>query len=204
MEDQGMCKWLMVVVTIALCLLNLAAPPSFAGQTKDPEIEQALADARQVSDELGAKVRDLLLQEIEKGGFANAVRVCSEVAQEITSRFNEHEGRLIRRVSLRYRNPRNVSDEFERRKLEEFDRLNREKKLANEYFEVVKEEGHPYLRYMKPLIVQHVCVACHGPKENIPAEVKLILEQKYPGDRATGFLVGDVRGAISVKIRLPR
>jgi hypothetical protein len=69
---------------------------------------------------------------------------------------------------------------------------------------VVKEEGHSYLRYMKPLIVQSVCNACHGPKENIPAEAKLILGQKYPEDRATGFLVGDVRGAISVKIRLSR
>jgi hypothetical protein len=193
-----------VVVTIALCVMNPAALSSFAEQIKDPEIEQALADARQVSDELGAKVRGLLLQEIEKGGYANAVRVCSEVAQEITSRFNEHEGRLIRRVSLRYRNPRNVPDEFERRKLEEFDRLNREKKLANEYFEVVNEEGHPYLRYMKPLIVQPVCIFCHGPKENIPGEVKTILAEKYPADQATGFLIGDVRGAISVKIRLPR
>jgi len=198
-----MCKWLTVVVTIALCLMNLAAPPSFAEQTKDPEIEQALTDARQVSDELGGKLRGLLLREIEKGGFTNAVRVCSEVAQEITLRFNEQKGHHTRRVSLRYRNPKNVPDPFEQRKLEEFDRLNREKKLADEYFEVVKGEGQEYLRYMKPLILQPVCIACHGPRENIPAEVKLILEQKYPGDRATGFLVGDVRGAISVKIRLP-
>jgi hypothetical protein len=88
--------------------------------------------------------------------------------------------------------------------LEEFDRLNLEKKLTDEYFEVVKEGGQEYLRYMKPLILQPVCIACHGPRENIPAEVKLILEQKYPGDRATGFLVGDLRGAISVKIYLPK
>jgi hypothetical protein len=199
-----MCKWLMVVVTIALCLLNPAAPPSSAEQTKDPEIERALTDAREISDELGGNVRSLLLREIEKGGFPNAVRVCSEVAQEITLRFNEQKGHHTRRVSLKHRNPKNVPDPFEQRKLEEFDRLNRERKLAGEYFEVVKEEGHSYLRYMKPLIVQPVCIACHGPRENIPAEVKLILEQKYPEDRATGFLVGDVRGAISVKIRLPR
>ncbi|OGP70404.1 MAG: hypothetical protein A2W09_01085 [Deltaproteobacteria bacterium RBG_16_50_11] len=199
-----MCKWLMVVVTIALDLLILAASPSFAEQTKDPEIEQALTDARQASDELGGKVRGLLLREIEKGGFANAVRVCSEVAQGITLRFNEHKGHHTRRVSLRYRNPKNFPDPFEQRKLGEFDRWNREKKLADEYIEVVKEGEQEYLRYMKPLIVQPVCIACHGPRENIPAKVKLILEEKYPEDRATVFLVGDVRGAISVKIRLPR
>ena len=67
---------------------------------------------------------------------------------------------------------------------------------------MVKEGGQENLRYMKPLVVQPVCIACHGPKENIPAEVKAILEQRYPSDRATGFLVGDVRGAISVKITL--
>jgi hypothetical protein len=55
-------------------------------------------------------------------------------------------------------------------------------------------------RYMRPLIVAPLCVDCHGPKENIPLEVKTILKEKYPDDRATGFLVGDVRGAISVKI----
>jgi len=39
-------------------------------------------------------------------------------------------------------------------------------------------------------------------EENISADVKTILAEKYPEDRATGFLVGDLRGAISVKIFL--
>jgi hypothetical protein len=41
---------------------------------------------------------------------------------------------------LRYRNPKNIPDDYERRKLEEFDFLNREKRLGNEYMEVVKED----------------------------------------------------------------
>jgi len=101
-------------------------------QVPQESIEQALKQARQVSTELAGKVRGLLLQEIEKGGFGNAVRVCSEVAQDITSRFNEQKGHHTRRVSLRYRSPKNVPDPFEQRKLEEFDRLNRKKKLADE------------------------------------------------------------------------
>jgi hypothetical protein len=152
---------------------------------------------------LAEKVRGLLLQEIERGGFVNAVRVCSELAQKITQQFNQDTGHYARRVSLRYRNPKNIPDDYERQKLEEFDFLNREKRLGNEYVEVVKEGNHEYLRCMRPLVAIPLCLVCHGPKENIPSEIKAILVEKYPDDRATGFLLGDVRGAISVKIALP-
>ena len=42
----------------------------------------------------------------------------------------------------------------------------------------------------------------YRPKENIPAEIKTILAEGYPDDRATGSPAGDVRGAISVRILL--
>jgi len=167
------------------------------------QMEQALSEARHISDELVEKVRGLLFQEIEKGGFPRAVQVCSESAQEIARPFNVQPDHHVRRVSLRYRNPKNAPDSYERKKLEEFDLLNREKKLANEYVEVLREKGREYLRYMRPLLAAPVCINCHGPKENISLEVKAILAEKYPDDQATGFLVGDVRGAISVKIALP-
>lgn len=79
---------------------------------------------------------------------------------------------------------------------------NREKRLPEEYVEVVEESGKLWLRDMKPLPVGPRCITSHGPKENIPLEVQAILKERYPDDRATGFLVGDLRGAISVKIAL--
>jgi hypothetical protein len=100
------------------------------------------------------------------------VRVCSERAQEIKQPFNKGTGHDARRVSLKYRNPKNIPDDYERRKLEEFDFLNREKRLGNEYFEVAKEKDQEYLRYMRPLVATSLCLVCHGPKENIPPEVK--------------------------------
>jgi Protein of unknown function (DUF3365) len=171
--------------------------------TGNPQVEQALMDARQISSDLADKVRGLLLKEIDIGGFVGAVKVCSEMAQGITREFNARSGHTVRRISLRYRNPWNMPDEYERRKLEELDLLNKKKKIKNEYVAVIEEGGQKYLRYMRPLVAVPLCVNCHGPKENIPADVKTILAEKYPEDRATGFLVGDLRGAISVKIGLP-
>ena len=186
---------------LVICLIVVSSLPASAQKgSKDIAFEKALIDARKVSNQLAEKVRGLLLQEIEKGGFSSAVRVCSETAQEITLQFNAQTGHDVRRISLKYRNPKNVPDAYEQRKLEEFNILNQKKELSNEYSEIVEEQGKKYLRYLRPLIVAPLCITCHGSKENIPQEVKAILAERYPDDRATGFLVGDVRGAISVKI----
>ena len=197
-------KALVITALTGVYLLWMGVTSSASQQSlNDPRFERALQEARRVSNDLGEGVRRLLLKEIEKGGFVGAVRVCSESAQEITGQFNLETGHSVRRVSLKYRNPKNVPDEYERRRLEEFDLLNRQKKLEKEYVEGVTEEGRQYLRYMRPLLIVPLCLTCHGPKENIPQEVKAILSEKYPDDRATDFLVGDVRGAISARIALP-
>jgi uncharacterized protein (UPF0264 family) len=186
---------------LVICLMVVSSFPANAQQgSKDIAFEEALMDARKVSNQLAEKVRGLLLQEIGTAGYSSAVRVCSETAQEITHQFNAQTGHDVRRVSLKYRNPKNVPDAYEQRKLEEFNILNQKKELLNEYSEIVEEDGKKYLRYLRPLIVAPLCITCHGPKENIPQEVKTILAERYPDDRATGFRVGDVRGAITVNI----
>ena len=198
---QGKIKGARRFTLLAVCFMVVSSLHANAQKgSKDIAFEEALMDARKVSNQLAEKVRGLLLQEIGKGGFSSAVRVCSELAQEMTLQFNAEAGHHIRRISLKYRNPKNVPDAYEQRRLEEFNILNQKKELSNEYSEVVEEQGKKYLRYLKPLIVAPLCITCHGSKENIPQEVKNILAERYPDDRATGFLVGDVRGAITVKI----
>ena len=49
----------------------------------------------------------------------------------------------------------------------------------------------------------HNCLACHGAPEQIPAEVAAILAERYPDDQATGYAVGDLRGALWAEVRLP-
>jgi hypothetical protein len=186
---------------LIVCLIVVSSLPASAQKrSKDIAFEKALIDARNVSNQLAERVRSLLLQEIEEGGFSSAVRVCSELAQEMTLQFNAQTGHDVRRISLKHRNPKNVPDAYEQRKLEEFNILNQKKELSDEYSEIVEEQGKRYLRYLRPLIVASLCITCHGPKESISQEVKTILAERYPDDRATGFLVGDVRGAITVKI----
>ena len=52
---------------------------------------------------------------------------------------------------------------------------------------------------MKPIIFQAPCLGCHGDIENISADVKTILNNKYPNDKATGYQMDDLRGAVSIQ-----
>ena len=79
---------------------------------------------------------------------------------------------------------------------------NAEARPAAEHWEIVREDGGEALRYLKPVVTSAMCLTCHGEKAKIPPAVQAILARDYPDDHATGFSVGDVRGAVSVRIPL--
>ncbi len=64
--------------------------------------------------------------------------------------------------------------------LKRLNRQNREKKLADEYYEVVREQGRDYLRYLKPIVAGKMCLKCHGQPDQIPPQVMAVLKEKYP------------------------
>ena len=67
------------------------------------------------------------------------------------------------------------------------------------YSEVVNEPDGHYFRFMKPIGVQPKCLLCHGAPEQIPEPIRAMLKKHYPFDDATGYKVGELRGAVSIK-----
>jgi hypothetical protein len=51
--------------------------------------------------------------------------------------------------------------------------------------------------YAEPIVAQPLCVTCHG--NAIPPGVRARLAALYPGDEATGFAPGDLRGLFWVE-----
>lgn len=58
-------------------------------------------------------------------------------------------------------------------------------------------QGHAY-RYMKALVMQKPCLACHGTPDTLAPSLKSRIKEAYPHDRATGYRVGQVAGAITI------
>ncbi|MEO8159230.1 MAG: DUF3365 domain-containing protein [Betaproteobacteria bacterium] len=158
--------------------------------------------ARELAAEMVQKLGVALKQEIATNGPDGAVAACRDMAPLIAGELSRKSGARVARVSLKPRNPLlGDPDAWEQRVLTEFDRRAAagEALESIDFSETIDEPQGRYFRYMKALPVQPVCLTCHGSAENIPAQVKARLASEYPHDRATGYALGQIRGAITIK-----
>lgn len=132
---------------------------------------------------------------MQSGGPQKAISVCHTRAPEIAESVSAEQGLNIRRTSLKARNPENRPEPWQEAVLEHFE----ERRLAGqnpqqiEHFERTEDGG---FRYMKAIPTGELCLVCHG--RNVPETVTQSLDELYPEDRATGYELGDIRGAFVV------
>ena len=53
---------------------------------------------------------------------------------------------------------------------------------------------------LRPMAQQEICAACHGPEDRMSPAVRNLLAERFPGDRATGFRRGEIRGWFWVEL----
>ncbi len=191
---------------LAATLAGAAALFSQAPSIAPAPPEAQLARARQAADALAARLRGLLEPALQSGGPAGAVDACAEQAQAATREEAAKSGLSVRRVSLRYRNPADAPDDYERAALERLAAEMKTKGLPSEVAEVVTPAGGgaAELRYLRPVVVAPHCLACHGQASDLAPGVAEVLARRFPGDLATGYAAGDLRGAVSVRVPLPQ
>lgn len=172
------------------------------GEKSTPQLTDQIKNGlRTDAKEFMGSLKSILVNEMQTNGIVAAFSVCSDTAQVLTNNYGVNKGIYIKRVSFNYRNTNNQPDEFETKGLKYFEELKSRDKLTDttEYFEVVDAEGVKTVRFMKPIMVQAPCLGCHGAVENIGPDVKAVLNKKYPEDKATGYQMDDLRGAVSIQ-----
>lgn len=194
-----LCGSLMILAIV----IGLTGQTSVTAPQNRPQSDQdAVAQARASADELSTTLRNLLAAEVAAGGPGAAVAACASQAQATTQALSEAKGFKVRRVSLRWRNPADEPDPYEKKVLQDFERSHAQKELPAESVEFVGQGPLRELRFMKPIVLGAMCTSCHGQPGEVPPEVQAALQEKYPNDTATGYRAGDLRGAISVTIPL--
>ena len=163
--------------------------------------EPWMADARAVATAVPPRLLQVLTDAIAKSSAADAVTVCQDTAPKMAKAASEQSGWQVRRVSLRNRNPKAVPDAWERETLEDFDRRAAagEAPASLERTTVQTVDGKPLQRYMRALPTQGLCLSCHGPADQLAPGVAERLKALYPDDRAVGYSLGQIRGAMSLK-----
>jgi hypothetical protein len=163
--------------------------------------ESAKAGLRSDAKEFMQTLKSILVKEIQNNGLTAAVSVCSDTAQILTNNFGVSKGIYIKRVSFKNRNPNDYPNDVEAKGLKYFEELKSEGQLneSTEYVEIIEVNGVKKVQYLKPILIQPTCLNCHGEEKFISPEVKTIINQKYPNDKATGYNLNDLRGAISIQ-----
>ena len=153
----------------------------------------------QVGDSLTIARQQLLLQRLlqvsEREGWGGAVRYCHVAAETLA--FYGGEGIYLQRIAERYRNPKDrLQDSLDRAAFAYFQRTGAKTpivwKTASEW------------RYYRPIyIAMPTCLKCHGSKADLDALALMEIRKRYPGDKATGFQMGDLRGLWKLTYHVP-
>ena len=148
--------------------------------------------AKQTSEELSGK----LMSKMKEGGLPLALEYCNTAALPLTQQMSDQQGVLIKRASLKTRNPLNKPSDAEIIILKEF-QANIDQGISLEPKVELDHNGMP--NYYAPILVEKKCLSCHGTLDKeLSRPADSIIKSYYPNDMATGFTEGDLRGIWSI------
>ena len=179
-------------------LLLMASAPGLVLAEEAADAAAWIAQSRALASRLGGELKAELGQALETGGPVAAIEVCRTRAPEIAARLSSESGATAGRTALRVRNPANAPDALQSAILEQF-----RAELASGRFQApleaafeINRGGQVERRYRRAIPTDAVCLTCHGGM--LAPEIAAAIEREYPSDAATGFELGDLRGAFSV------
>ncbi|KFZ28808.1 hypothetical protein IDAT_06290 [Pseudidiomarina atlantica] len=161
-----------------------------AGES-DERMERSRELSQQLQQQLGAK----LMAAMKAEGPVHAIDVCHLEAPLIGEQVSTAGEVDVRRTALRYRNPANAPTEQQIAVMEQFAAQLQDAPSQIPETMIKLDNGEQH--YMRAIVMQPQCAACHGGSVQEP--VLRAIADKYPNDQATGFEVGDLRGAFLVK-----
>lgn len=140
-----------------------------------------------------------LQESLQQGGVQNAISFCNLNAMPLVDSLSKKYGAVIRRTTLKARNPNDLPSDIEQKIMEAYEYQFKDSIPLKENVQPL--ENDQYL-FTKAIFVENVlCLTCHGSTNNgLTLETEEFIKSKYPLDKATGYQVGDLRGMWSITI----
>ena len=154
--------------------------------------------ASKAAGQFGQEMRNKLVESLKKNGPSGTIDICAKEAPIISSRIEHEYGVVIKRTSLKIRNPQNAPDSLEKELLESLSALlNNGKTLASGVVVFPNNQQ----RFYKTIHMEKACLQCHGDLKTIHEQVRKEIAAIYPDDMAIGYKEGELRGIISVTVK---
>ena len=139
-----------------------------------------------------------LQKAVKEGGIPNAIQYCNLAAYPITDSLSQVHQAVIKRTSLKNRNPKNKTTEIERIVLKDFEKKTAEGQALKP---IVKSLNDQTVTFYAPIQLNEFCLNCHGKLgETLTSENYTFIKKHYPEDKAIGYLSGELRGMWSIQL----
>ncbi|MDU0458105.1 MAG: DUF3365 domain-containing protein [Geobacteraceae bacterium] len=179
------------ISSLLLITLFLALALSSYRREQELIIKGAVDNARTISRQI-IETRDYLSRHVTKEPEQNPNLIPQVAATSIAKQLTSGSSFYVRQVSLRFRNPDNRPDNFERELLNSFKGPGQK-----EVWQVSREGGKKSLRYLMPMVADKSCLTCHGRYEEAPG----FIQQRFPKEHFSyGYQIGEIIGAVSVAV----
>jgi len=178
-----------------------AAAPT-APATPSVEIQTAAVQlGKSIAAETFSLLSSNLQSAIQQGGVSNALPFCSLAASPLTAGMAAKHSVTIRRVTHKPRNPADRADTTELAILKHFEAA---LTGTNPPSPLVTNLTANTVTFFAPIVLSNeLCLKCHGePGKAISVENVAVIRRLYPQDEATGFSLGQLRGAWRIDIPL--
>ena len=182
-------KIVLISTILSFTLLNAAT------------IKQVKEEAQTAIVKLKTTLQKQLKKNMKKGGPEQAATFCSTQAVGLTHAVNMSfaNDTEIRRISLLERNSENSPKSDEREVLQDMQKAYESGKTLEPL--IVKKIYDDTYKVYKPIFINKgVCLKCHGDITTRDKNAYKIIKHNYPKDKATGYKMGDLRGAFVVTI----
>ncbi len=136
-----------------------------------------------------------VVQATQKGGTIYAVEFCNLEASSIVDSLNHANNCVISRISPKNRNQQNNLE------------TDTDEKMWSLFSQGILNDTlvieNKNLTYYKPIkIMLPACLSCHGePGVDIETGTHEKIQNLYPGDLATGYKLGDLRGLWKIEFK---
>lgn len=158
--------------------------------------DPAQGRAKQAVGGFKRALKAALTAALAEGGPKHALAVCQREAPRLAAAASGA-GLTVGRATLRPRNPANLAEGWKR---EAHEALERAKDRQTATWTAELPSGA--LAYAEPLVIDSVCLTCHG--ASVASDVAVALRELYPDDRATGYALGDFRGIAWAEVERAR
>jgi len=175
------------------CKNEPAVPP-----LTEAEKAQYTKQGQDIAKQVSVVMTSALTKSISDGGVGKAAQYCSYIAIPMIDTLAVQHGVSIRRTSTLLRNAKdNAPTGRESEVLAEYQK---QKAEGRELKPLVESVDPHTVAYYQPIIVQPLCLNCHGELGNtLTEENYAFIKYLYPNDKAIGYALEDLRGIWSMQ-----